>query len=69
MNVKDFTKNMRVRYIGQRLNAKGFPYHGQLATVITPIKSRKVVHIRWDMAGEASFEATPTNLEILSDNA
>lgn len=64
----NFPAKSRVRYTGKALNARDFAYHGQLATVIRPIKSRKVVHIRWDLAGESSFEASPKNLEILLDN-
>lgn len=64
----NFPAKSRVRYTGKALNARGFAYHGQLATVIRPIKSRKVVHIQWDLAGEASFEANPNNLELLLDN-
>lgn len=68
INLLDFKPEMRVKYLGHTKNGRGMPYHGQLATVIRPIKSRKVVHIRWDLAGESSFEASPKNLEILLDN-
>jgi hypothetical protein len=61
---EDFNAGDRVRYTGPCIDGRTLkPYAGQLATVIRPIKSRKRVHIKWDDASQATFEAGPSNLE------
>lgn len=64
VNATDFATGQRVIYQGRAQNRLGVPYAGKLATVIRPIKSRKVVHIRWDATDEPSFESKPDNLTL-----
>lgn len=65
-NFTDFKSDQTVRYTGRALNGQGIPFLNELATVICPIKSRKVIHIRWNNPKfEYSFEANPLYLEII----
>lgn len=60
---QDFNRGERVRYTGKAQDRNGVPYTGNEATVIQGIKSRKVVHLRWDDPTQPTFEARPANLE------
>jgi hypothetical protein len=56
-----FQKGRKVRYVG---HAHG--RHGQIGTVVRPVKSRQVVTLNWDNDPYAAwFDAIPQNLEIV----
>jgi len=58
----EFTKGARVRYHGSKAE-----FVGRDATVIRPVKSRKVVTVEFDGAN-AYFDAFPSNLTILRED-
>lgn len=61
MKATDYHSGQRVTYIGRTQDSRGNPYFGKSATVIRPIKSRNVVHIRWEGMGPdyPTFDAKP----------
>lgn len=62
MNLNDFKKGQKVRYIGN-----AHLRHGAIGTVVRPVKSRQVVTLIWDDVKHAPwFDARPENLELIT---
>lgn len=61
LTLTDFAKGQRVIYRGLKQE-----YYGKTATVIRPVKSRRVVTIRWDDPAQPWFDAYPERLEIVA---